>query len=132
MLEIASNLYLHFLDRELRTSVQCRANVLDVLQALLAAFVLVPGRLFCSYSHLWESHTFLGGEVAAIITAAIRSGLLVPASDYLTGAEFVASRQRLYAHDTNRYPFYFPKAGDPQALFEPAFKTSTGATTFLS
>src|SRR5688572_7277271 len=124
------NVFLHFLDREMRISVECSPDRPTVLFALLAAVCLVPGRIFCSYSHLWESRELLGSAFR-LLHDMINLGMLVPAGDYHTGEEFLTSRRILYAHDAKRYPFYF---GDPTPellRIRPAFRTSAGTTAFL-
>lgn len=124
------NLFLHFFDRELRLSVNCDSSERDVLGSILVATCLVPGRLFCSYSHLWESASLLQGSTK-LIELLVQLDLLVPASDYVTADEFLDSRQVLYAHDSSRYPFYFKDADGSPIAIQPAYRTSKGATAFL-
>jgi hypothetical protein len=71
------NLYLHFLDRKLRQSIGYELPETDVLRGVLAAVCLTPGRLFCSYSHLWESNVVFGDSFR-LIEELMQAGELVP------------------------------------------------------
>lgn len=124
------NIYLHFLDRELRLSVGSNPTGAEVVFALFAAICLARGKLFCAYSHLWESAELLSDGMGLLKTM-VRLGVLVPASDYLSADEFLASRQRLYQHDVTRYPFYFDPTGALPIDINPVYRTSQGATRFL-
>lgn len=125
-----ANIYLHFLDRELRLSVGSSPTESDILFGIFTATCLAPGRLFCAYSHLWESAALLADGMSLLETM-VSSGVLVPASDYLSADEFLASRQTLYEHDARRYPFYFELAGPTPTNIQPSYRTSLGATRFL-
>lgn len=125
-----NNLYLHFLDRELRDSVGAVLEDADVRFALLAAVALTPGTLFCSYSHLWESHSLLMKSAGAVQDL-VAAGFLESASDYSTADEFLASRQVIYQHDANRYPFYFVADNARPVGVQPSYKTTRGATSAL-
>lgn len=131
-LRTQDNLYLHYLDRELRNSVSCRVTEADLLKAFLASFCLTPGRLFCGYSHLWESFEVLAGSLG-LLRNVVAAGLLIPASGYRSSSEFLSSRQQRYAHDAQRYPLYFkPRKSAQIRQIEPGFSTHSGATTSLN
>ena len=125
------NLYLHFLDRELRDAVSYKATEVELLRALLASLSLTPGRLFCGYSHLWESHPLLADSLK-LLRDAVAVGLIIPASGHRSSAEFLATRQTRYSHDAARYPLYFkPKKSRELETIQPGFPTSSGATQSL-
>lgn len=96
------NLYAHFLDRELRESVDAKLTSDDLVSYLLLAFLVSPGSVYCSYSHLWESPIY-----QPTIARLLESRALIPVSDHVSGAEFLESRRELYIHDRARYPHYF-------------------------
>jgi len=100
------NLYAHFLDRELRESVNARLPAEDLVSYLILAFLVSPGSIYCSFSHLWESR-IVETMYKPIIMRLLETRSLIPVSDYVSGAEFLESRQDLYAHDKTRYPQYF-------------------------
>lgn len=125
------NLYLHFLDRELRRSIGATWEASDVFKGILTALCLAPGDLVCSYSHLWESSDLLQSGIGTI-QSLITSGLLVPASDYSASADFLESRVRLYSHDAERYPFYFhPQIVRSFEALNPTALNQQGATETL-
>lgn len=100
------NIYLHFLDRELRYSVNSIGREKDILEALLAALCLSSGKLFYSYSHLWENYPLLR-ESLDLLRDLTTAGLITPAAKHVTSDEFLASHTTLYSHDRKRYPMYF-------------------------
>jgi nucleoside phosphorylase len=126
------NLYLHYLDRELRDSVSCRVAEVDLLKALLASFCLTPGRLFCGYSHLWESYDLLADSLG-LLRNVVGAGLVIPASGHRSSSEFLSSRQDRYIHDAGRYPVYFkPRKSAEIRQIEPGFSTISSATASLN
>jgi hypothetical protein len=125
------NLYLHYLDRELRNAVSCSVTEVEMLRALLASFSLTPGRLFCSYSHLWESHSILTQSLG-LLRDAVAADLLFPASNHPSSEEFLDARHQLYAHDAKRYPLYFKRKKSKELRkIQPSFSTLSSATESL-
>lgn len=125
------NIYLHFLDRELRDSVNADWNETKTFTAILTALCLAPGDLICAYSHLWESNNLLKNGLSTI-KFLIDGGLLRAASDYSTAQQFLDSRMDLYRHDSERYPFYFRKeAVNSLQTLNPAVVNKLGATESL-
>lgn len=126
ILQNKNNLYLHFFDRELRESVSATINEETMLLAILSSICLVPGTIFCSYSHLWESYDLLQG------TLNILKNIIKPASSDYSSEEFLENHQRLYQHDKKRYPLYFKNSGHKIIYsIKPNVPLSYGATSSL-
>jgi len=125
------NIYLHFLDRELRDSVGWNPKEKDLLGLLLAGLCLAPGALYCSYSHLWESHLQFPQSFGTI-REMLGAGMVIASSKNSTVDEFLVAHQALYEHDRLRYPMYFrPRLIQQIGTIQPGIVVSKGATEAL-
>ena len=125
------NLYLHFLDRELKSSVRWQPTEKVILEAILYGLCLTSGRLFCSYSHFWESYP-LFTQSLSLLRDMVKARIVVPTSNFATSDEFLARRIVLYQHDRKRYPMYFKAVFAHQlAAIQPVHVVKTGATESL-
>lgn len=109
----------------------CTATEVDLLRALLASICLTPGRLFCGYSHLWESHSLIVNSLG-LLREAVSTGLIIPAGGHRSSSEFLATRQARYTHVAARYPLYFnSKKSKELQTIQPGFSTLSSATAAL-
>lgn len=119
-----NNIYLHFLDKELRHSVNANLDTRDIYEAIFTAICLTPGQIFCSYSHLWESNNLIREILPSI------SPLISAASSQFSQEEFLDVHKKLYSHARQFYPIYF---GDNRSFIgslQPSHPLS-GATSYL-
>ena len=125
------NLYLHILDRELRSSVNWPGNQTALLKAVFSSLCLSQGQIYCAYSHLWESWQLIDKSLP-LVRDLITEGLIVPASDHFDSEEFIHSRIIRYKHDRTRYPMYYQKrAVNKLITLQPAYYKKTSATDAL-
>jgi len=99
-------LYLHFLDRELRTSVGCRLSPVDIELTMRSLLLGTTSKLYCGLSLVWETDVTSPGLVD-LISILLRLQVLDLVSDHSTLGEFLESRVWIYRHDERRYPMYF-------------------------
>lgn len=100
---MSNNIYLHFLDRELRESVGAVLNEYEIYSAIFSAICLTPGQIYCSYSHLWESYDLIKNIFDLL------KDIIISTTRHFAPDEFIESRKTLYLHDRERYPLYFNK-----------------------
>lgn len=107
-------LYLHYLDRELGQSVGVQVGDATAEFALKCLLLGTTSPMYCGLSPLWESPS-MRPPFRDLVATLLAAGLVDAVSQYPTLDEFLAARQRLYAHDSDRYPMYFSKlsAVDP-------------------
>lgn len=121
------NVYAHFLDRELRESVEVHMSKADLTNNLLLAFFVSAGSIYCRLSHIWESQIH-----SHVIDHLLSNRALIAVSDYPSGGEFLESRHELYAHDRARYQDYFDSDKQKRiASINPEMIARTGRTTII-
>lgn len=99
-------IYLHFLDRELRNSVQANLDDSHVLDLIDVGILLTSQTIYLNNSLLWENlSTFPLGVHYLLELEKLKEVLLL--SNHITLDEFVSSRRHLYERDKLRYPMYF-------------------------
>ncbi|MFL1906111.1 hypothetical protein ACJWDR_44625 [Streptomyces tauricus] len=113
MYEHQHPIYLHFLDRELGSSVDFHATPLLVERVLKILALTCSAACYCGISLIWENPA-LNADCRRFIALLEESDVLGAVSYNGTVEEFYESRQRLYAHDAQRYPLYF--SGGPDGL----------------
>jgi nucleoside phosphorylase len=123
-------LYLHFLNRELLRSLGRPLSGRRAGNAVLLAEIISDRLLFSSLAFLWES-TLLNGRYRDSITAMQARGDLQLVSEFVSVDEFVASNQRLYAHDRARYPMYFGAIPADLLALSPSVQKTVSTTADL-
>jgi nucleoside phosphorylase len=99
-------IYLHFLDRELNSSVNAKFNPNSLQQALLVLMATTDEKFYCSLSLIFESGSEFS-DFSKFLLLLVKNELLFPISHHPTLQEFVVSRKAIYKHDIERYPMYF-------------------------
>ncbi|GHD40566.1 5'-methylthioadenosine/S-adenosylhomocysteine nucleosidase [Streptomyces galbus] len=105
--------YLHFLDRELGKSVDFQVTARLVEQLLKLLSLTCSATFYCGISVIWENPA-LDADCRRFMALLGETDVLDAVSYNGTVEEFYESRQRLYAHDAERYPLYF--VGGPDGL----------------
>lgn len=105
--------YLHFLDRELGKSVDFHVTARLVEQLLKLLALTCSSTFYCGISVIWENPA-LDADCRRFMALLGETDVLDAVSYNGTVEEFYESRQRLYAHDAERYPLYF--VGGPDNL----------------
>jgi nucleoside phosphorylase len=99
-------LYLHYLDRELRRSVDQNFSTHDYLGATAAVLLCTAETLYAGLSLIFET----GAQdplLHSALLALIQTRHFQPVSHHPTIEEFLDTRRTLYEHDAARYPAYF-------------------------
>lgn len=99
-------IYLHYLDRELRGSVDQRFSTDEYLAATAGALLCTTDTLYAGLSLIFET----GAQDPALHSALlelIQTRHFQPVSHHPTLDEFLETRRTLYEHDAARYPAYF-------------------------
>lgn len=124
--------FLHFINRELGLGVGSeRLSEGHALEAIRLASLVLGTNLFCNVSQI---HEHISGNESLITELIFLSsiGRFHPHSDYGSYNEFLESRQGMYFHDAERYPFFFK---DPPKILKklPHFATgkSASATSYI-
>lgn len=102
----AQPIYLHFLDRELSTSVGTNLAIDHVADYMAVGLICTTSVVYCGTSLLWET-PWISGVTLRSIPQLLRHGALETVSRHPTLSDFLKSRQELYHHDQSRYPMYF-------------------------
>jgi nucleoside phosphorylase len=123
-------LYLHFLNRELARSVGHPFTGSQAGNALLLAEMISDRLLFSSLAFLWES-TLLDSPYRDVVIMMQELGHLQLVSEFVSADEFVASNQRLYAHDHARYPMYFDTIPSALLSLAPSVRKTVSTTAQL-
>lgn len=122
--------YLHFLDRELGDAVGFRADPRTIEIVLKIMALTFSTTLYCGISIIWENPV-LDDECRRFIALLTESKMLEPVSHSSTVEEFYESRQRLYAHDSSRYPLYFGNTLDQLRSIRATLHKPQGTTRSL-
>lgn len=121
---MASNIYYHFFDRELRESVHAAISD-ELLLEIISASVFMTDRVFyLPISHLYESGNEFPKAVE-FIKKLDSMGLIYPVSSHSSRENFLLSRQYMYLHDKERYPMYYEDGTDTWSTNLLVFKDST-------
>lgn len=121
-------IYLHFLDRELRESVNAELSY-EYIKEIVLTGVFMNNEMRMSYSHYFETCLY-DNELAKIIIKLNSLKLLRCYTSHSNFAEFIKSHRDMYAHDEARYPFYFDDSlSDPKLIIE-RHKSSTTEELF--
>ena len=123
-------LYLHFLNRELSRSLGRALSGRRTGNAVLLAEIISDRLLFSSLAFLWES-TLPRGRYRELVTTMQARGHLHLISEFVSTDEFVASNQRLYAHDRARYPMYFSAIPADLLALSPSIQKTVSTTVDL-
>jgi nucleoside phosphorylase len=99
-------IYLHFLDRELRNSVQFQPTDEQMFSFVETALLLTLDRLYVGNSLLWENIDSFPNTIQAVLELEKHDGVRL-LSNHATMDEFLESRRKLYSNDHDRYPLYF-------------------------
>ena len=89
-LPVFQPVYLHFLDRELRESVEGAPPSITLEGAIRILLLATPARLYCGQSPAWEGTT---ASLVRLLAELISAGQLDLLSHYNTVAEFLHSKQ---------------------------------------
>ena len=117
-------IYLHFLDRELRESVDSNLSTADIKSILLIAS-LMSEKIYMAYSHFFETCKY-DKELENIVLFLNKQNILECISSYKNYADFIDCHKAMYLHDKDRYPFYYEESTPAPKL---TYKTSSTATT---
>ena len=110
-------IYLHFLDRELRESVEASLGYEHITNIVLTA-VYMNDTMRMSYSHYFETCLY-NEQLAGLIRELNRLDVLKCYTSHGSHRDFIESHKIMYYHDSTRYPFYFNEAlPDPQLKLE--------------
>ena len=123
-------LYLHFLNREMSRSLGRSNSDKGIANAVMLAAIISDRLLLSSLAFLWES-TLLSGRYRDLVSALVMSGHLQLISEFVSTDEFIASNQRLYAHDRDRYPMYFSAIPGSLLALSPSIQKVVSTTTEL-
>ncbi len=106
---ISTPIFLHFINREMHEALRRTLDTKNMLSILSILSVTHTSTLYCNVSQIYETSyadEVLLNEVLDLALA----GVLQVLSPYTSAAEFLSSRQAIYAHDRQRYPMYFRHA----------------------
>ncbi|MFG3100097.1 hypothetical protein ACGFZL_06215 [Streptomyces sp. NPDC048182] len=103
--------YLHFLDRELGASVDFSLSAVLAERLLKLLALTSSASFYCGISVIWENPA-LDTDGRRFLALLSETDVLGAVSYNGTVEEFYDSRQRLYAHDAERYPLYFVAGPD--------------------
>ncbi len=103
---MASNIYYHFFDRELRESVNSRITDEIILEVLCCSIFMTDELFYLPISNLYESSIDFPSSLD-YVRKMDQLGLIYPASSHSSREGFLLSRQEMYQHDKKRYPMYF-------------------------
>ena len=98
--------YLHFLDRELRRAENADYSDNLILNAIIIAIINSHSYCYCNASLLLESSTIFPKSIKLLLELE-KFELVKLLTNEHSFNEFIASRQKIYAHSSNRYPMYF-------------------------
>ncbi len=117
-------IYLHFLDRELRESINAKINCEELSHIILVA-VYMNDDMRMSYSHYFE--TCLNDEQLSRIVKKLNNiGLLKCYTSHNCHDDFIKAHKVMYLHDKSRYPYYFDdNLSDPQLKLEKHCNSTT-------
>ena len=100
------SIYLHFLDRELASSVNAKVTRSSIKEAITTILVCAIEPIYCGLSLIYETGT-IDNDVYKLLLSLIQNSQLLPISSHPTISEFFESRRIIYSHDKERYPSYF-------------------------
>ena len=123
-------LYLHYLDRELGSSVGFKPDEVDLREVTCCLLVASPLPLFCGLSPLHET-TYQIGDAPRFFAQIERAGHLLTLSSHITNEEFLGARRDAYRHDRSRYPMYFEEQSNPLEQVRPVPGIAGSTTLFL-
>lgn len=103
---MASNIYYHFFDRELRESVNSRITDEIILEVLCCSIFMTDELFYLPISNLYESSIDFPASLD-YVRKMDQLGLIYPASSHSSREGFLLSRQEMYQHDKERYSMYF-------------------------
>jgi hypothetical protein len=123
-------IYLHFLDRELSSSVGFSLAPREATSIVAPLLLCTDSQLYCGLSLLFENDRVLPGERFFFETL-LAAGDLDCVSNHPKIGEFIEARRVLYQHDAARYPLYFSEEGVGQPLLKPTFMKTHDTTAKL-
>ncbi len=98
-------IYLHFLDRELRESIDAKLDYKDMAHIIRLA-LFMPEKLYMAYSHFFETCKY-NDELEKLVLTLNKFDLLDCITSHNSYEDFINTHKTLYAHDKERYPYYF-------------------------
>jgi len=101
-----SAIYLHYLDRELRRSINKNLSGVDLRSITSTIALSTCNILYCGLSLICES-CFPDNKLFSLIKLLFGNNQLRTVSQYPSLAEYIESRTVIYSHDATRYPMYF-------------------------
>lgn len=104
-------IYLHFLDRELRGSLELGNRISDVetKEWVKTALFMTDMPLYVSLSHMYESYAEFPNTISFLFQLE-KLGFVRMVSNHSNPDEFLESRKNLYLFDKGRYGQYFNHA----------------------
>ena len=100
------SIYLHFLDRELASSVNANVMQSSIEELMATILVCTSEPLYCSLSLIYETGSIFK-NVFDLLFFLIKQSQLLPINSHPTVSEFYETRRIIYSHDRDRYPIYF-------------------------
>lgn len=119
------SIYYHFLNRELRKSVNATVSDDELLRVCCLSLYMTDNILYLPISNLYESKAEFP-KTAEFINKMDKAGLIYPVSSHETREGFILSRQEYYSSDRKRYPMYFEEIDD---IWSPNIICPDGSTT---
>lgn len=107
-------IYLHYLDRELSTSVGFKLVPGQASAVASTLLLATDSQLYAGLSLLFENDR-LDSYDRDFLAGLLEAGDLECVSNQTTIDEFLEARRTLYQHDAERYPVYFGKEADSAA-----------------
>lgn len=100
------SIYLHFLDRELASSVNANVMQSTIEKVISTILICTSEPLCCSLSLIYETGSNFE-NVFDLLFYLIKKSQLFPINSHPTVSEFFETRRIIYSHDSYRYPIYF-------------------------
>ena len=119
-------IYLHFLDRELRESVGSDLDYKSMVH-IIKISILMSEKLYMAYSHFFETCKF-DKDLEDLVIKLNKLDLLDCVTSHTSYEDFINTHRKLYAHDKERYPFYFDKESPAPNLTQRSKGVSTTKT----
>lgn len=101
-----SNIYLHYLDRELNNSVGHKLSSSVIEESTSILLLMTDAKIYSSLSTIYETCSY-DKRLLDNMLALVADGHIDVISHHGSIAEFLLSRKALYEHDDKRYPMYF-------------------------
>ncbi|OJW83941.1 MAG: hypothetical protein BGO69_09425 [Bacteroidetes bacterium 46-16] len=120
--------YLHFLDRELRRAEDTNYSDNIILEALVIAVFNSLNYCYSSASLLQESNQLFPKSIDLLKHLEV-AGIVHLLTNEHSFEEFIQSRRKIYADNSNRYPMYFDKADQTLWPTNPTFIQSSTTKT---